>query len=237
MAQTTNISIPKRHRSALAKLVAMPAGQLTNFANSLKKAKPEPSIFALARQLSVGGSEISFNEICDILEMLASLYRYRDDFGVTRNQLVDAFISAAKKETASGETSSITAWARLRESLIAIFARAGSLGITIKSSEFSREHERNFCPASSRVLTDIRPVFVSSPSDAPVAAIIQHTLKIAYHPHADSDKTEEFFVTLDEDDVDVLIYRLMRAKDREKGLRKFLKSTGIQLMASAEDSK
>ncbi len=78
-------------------------------------------------------------------------------------------------------------------------------------------------------------MFSGNLSDAPSAAIIQHKLKIAYH--AETGATDEFYVTLDGDDVEILMYHLIRAQEKEKSLRKLLKSTGIELIASDEDER
>jgi hypothetical protein len=219
----------------MVRLVALGPSQLGNFVNSLKKAKPEASIFRLAGQLAAANPEIDLDDIYEILDMLASLYRYHANVNAPAKILVDGFISAAKQEANRGGISAITVWPKLRESLRIIFGLDGSLGITAKATELALEHERLFCPASSRILTDVRPVFLASASETPHAAIIQHTLKLAYH--VEEGKTSEFYVALDQNDVDFLMYLLARCKQKEKSLRKMLKSTGIKLMASEEENE
>jgi hypothetical protein len=226
------IAIPKQYRGSLVRLVMLSPQHLARFVDSLKRAKPEGSLYGLADRLSDQIPEMDSDEIYGILSMLASLYRYRESFGTSVKDLVDGFIATAKEET-KGTGIAPVFWAKLREFLREIFRLEGSLGITAKATEIAHEHERIFCPASTRILTDVRPIFLSSPSNTPAAAIIQHNLKIAYH--SEQGKTSEFFVTLSEDGIDALMYLLIRSKRKAESVRKLLKSSGIKLMASDED--
>jgi hypothetical protein len=87
-------------------------------------------------------------------------------------------------------------------------SEGGRLSIISKLRSVYTEHQNIFL--SSRILTDIRPVFDDDAEDVS-AALIHHNLKITYQ---NNDEQKTFFVALDNYDVDALIANLEKAKKK-----------------------
>jgi hypothetical protein len=95
------------------------------------------------------------------------------------------------------------------------------LAVSAKATSILFEYERSF--SSARILTDIRPVFDAKADSPPDAAIVVHTLSIHYH----QDGHKEFFVAMDDEDVQMLLDALERAKVKAKSLKQTLVSAKI----------
>lgn len=91
-----------------------------------------------------------------------------------------------------------------------------------KGSALSMQHERLFL--SSRIMSDIRPVFGADPAAGIEAAILSHTLIVDFV----SDRgTDCFYVALDKDDLRQLQGAVQRAIDKEPSLAATLEAAGI----------
>lgn len=78
---------------------------------------------------------------------------------------------------------------------------------------------------NARVLTDIRPVFLESVQNGPLAAVICHTLKLEYRTATGG---EAFFVTLDNKDLEALSDILERAAAKEQACRDLLAKANLR---------
>ena len=106
------------------------------------------------------------------------------------------------------------------------FLSTESLIVTSKAFDVLTEHEHTV--HDLRIITDLRPIFKESsleePVGAPVAAVITHTLKISYHR---GREVAEFFLALDDQDIDLLKQLFARAEAKESSLKQILKKSGI----------
>ena len=96
------------------------------------------------------------------------------------------------------------------------------LAVSAKATSIMFEHDRSFSKA--RVLTDIRPVFDAKVDNPPEAAVVVHMLSIHYYQNGEH---KEFFVAVNDDDVQVLLDALERAKVKAKSLKQTLASAKI----------
>lgn len=87
------------------------------------------------------------------------------------------------------------------------------------------EHEHYLCYA--RIMTDVRPVFGLDVKRRPTAAMIVHSLKLAYH---DGKDIKEFFVALDPPSLDRLSELIDRAKEKEGTMKSVLGTADIQYL-------
>jgi len=83
----------------------------------------------------------------------------------------------------------------------------------------------------SRVITDVRNVFVEA-EEEPVAAVIVHNLKIEYH---EDENVRSIFVALDQSDLRRLSQTIDRALLKEAAIRALMDRSG-QALISLEDS-
>ncbi|MFT3909941.1 MAG: hypothetical protein QM737_10980 [Ferruginibacter sp.] len=93
-----------------------------------------------------------------------------------------------------------------------------------KATDLITENKNIFI--SSKIITDIRPIFDLNIEEPPKVGITQHTL----HLHYNSDSGEphkDFYITLTSDDIQTLLFSLLRAEDKEKTLVEVYKKAGI----------
>jgi hypothetical protein len=110
---------------------------------------------------------------------------------------------------------------RLTHRLLDIL-RLDSVRLRTKSTELAFENSTVF--QSGRVITDLRPVFGLNASLEVAGALVVHTLKIEYFT---GEGPKEIYISLDDDDIAVLIQLLHRAKQKSAVLRDLLKKSEI----------
>lgn len=100
-----------------------------------------------------------------------------------------------------------------------------SLIYAAKASSVMTAHDHVFVHA--RTLTDVRAVFGPDVEALPKAAMIIHTLEIAYRR---GRRNENFYVAMDSQDVESLIATLQRSLAKETGLRKVLEQSTVKYL-------
>lgn len=108
---------------------------------------------------------------------------------------------------------------RFRENLTTLL-KADIFAVVAKANDLKTDDERTFCHA--RILTDLRPVFGQQVADGPQAMVVVHLLKLGYHQG--SDKHQQFYVSLDSDDLEELRKHIDRAEAKAKSLRSVVKN-------------
>jgi hypothetical protein len=106
------------------------------------------------------------------------------------------------------------------------------LGITAKAYAVMSEHSHVYRNIGTRVLTDIRPVFPNDLEEPLSAAVIVHTLKIAY---LEGNTRKEFFVAMDNKDIHELRELLDRADKKAAKLRSILQATQLAYLDPEAD--
>jgi len=100
-----------------------------------------------------------------------------------------------------------------------------ALRISVRALGLAVSNERNLL--SSRVVTDIRPVFDDSKSTLASRILFLHRL----HLHCTHGELhEELSITIDRTDLQSLIDQLTRAKDKEAAMREALKPAGFSVL-------
>jgi hypothetical protein len=82
-----------------------------------------------------------------------------------------------------------------------------------------------FC--TTRILTDIRPVYDDGAKGPPSGAIITHTLKLSVH-EGDGGDLREIYVVMGSDDLSELRIVLDRAIDKTISLKKVLEAAHLR---------
>jgi hypothetical protein len=219
------LTIPKRHENAFAALVGLSATQSEALAAAIAKAKPTTSLSGLTAQISGAKTGLSRDELRNLIDMLASLYRLRTDLEAPASDIATALIELAKDDAAFPPPRQ--GWEELKGKLTKIFDADKTLGLTAKASELYYENERTLCPANCRILTDVRPVFLGGADTDPDSAIVQHTLKLAYHKN---DELRHLYVSLDLGDIEYLQDVLERAALKEHSLRRRMAEAEIDVL-------
>jgi hypothetical protein len=128
---------------------------------------------------------------------------------------IDEFVSGALQDVEESEDDLTEDQIKVLETRLRALLQINNLRVGAKAQSVFFENERSL--AEVRVLTDLRPVYVGKPSEAPAAAILVHNLKVGY---LEKGQLKDFYVALDAKDLQKVIDALERAKEKQKSLIK-----------------
>ncbi len=104
--------------------------------------------------------------------------------------------------------------------------------IQSKALSLGAAHERVF--VNAQIVTDLRPLFDNDivENSEPEAALLTHTLSI--HFVASDGKHDNIYVSLDDEDIELLQEALSRAVHKAASLKLILEDSGILFIESNE---
>jgi hypothetical protein len=213
------LTVPERHRPGLAAILRLNHDTVDALITALTlSSSSRASTASVLAKLPPVTTDISDDELQVIVRTVLSLYALRVTREVSANDLskdiVDAIVSGEYRELKVTDEQA----ADLHNKLTKLLG-VDPLAYQMKARDVARQHERSFCAA--RILTDIRPIFGLASDNAPVDAVITHTLKITYHEGSDRD-TKELFFAMDDDDIQELKAILERAEMKSESLKELL---------------
>ncbi len=221
------LEIPAEHQRGLAKLHGLSserAGELLA-AIQLAARKADTDRISPSGIPDIPGLPPRDKE--EIFETVLSLYRVRTKAEVSIEEFITD-ISDFLQSPESTEFQITTEEAGKLADRLKEFLSIDALNFFAKATIPRYEHERTL--HDLRILTDARPVFGEDPSGSPEAAVIFHMLKIAYHQ---SNRIEEIFFSLDENDLDYLKEMVLRAELKAKSLQNALSAGHIKVIHEA----
>lgn len=156
---------------------------------------------------------VEIDDLEEIVPMLFSLYRAKDSSGEDVQEFADGIFSAIEQDV---ELKSLIS-GNSRENLCKVLAASGPFLLTLKAIEFARERER--LTASTRIITDIRPIL--SEKEKLLGSIVIHDLRIVYQ---EGEQMQKAHFALDKGDLKQLKEAIERAENTEKLIRKTFSS-------------
>lgn len=209
--------VPEKHHEGLKKILALSDNAFKELIKAVSvmsvKIYPEDGLLEAitkVRDISSEDAEIMANAVLSLCINRGSSEKetaaYLDDL-----QSLEKSLTLTKEE-----------WALLKDRLIKVLDIKPLL-IATKATGILFEYERIF--GKVRVLTDVRPVFDTKQQASPQASIIVHTLNIHYQQDG---AHKEFFVALDDDDIQTFLATLERAKAKSKSLKQSLENTNLK---------
>jgi hypothetical protein len=172
----------------------------------------DPRGMAVTAVRSVPG--VDRTELRSIAEALAGLYAAKAVQDVSVEEFADKVCDAMESLASDELRLSQSEHGQFRENLIELLS-ADVFTIVSKVQDLATEDEHTFCQA--RIVTDLRPVFGTRVEDGPRAMVVVHLLKLAYHQG--SEAHHQFYVALDEKDLQSLKKVIERAESKAKTLR------------------
>lgn len=85
--------------------------------------------------------------------------------------------------------------------------------------------EDDFLFGAARVITEVRPIFGRGEIAEPVTFAVMHSLKVGYSKDFGQ---HEFFVSLNDEDIDLMLVELNRAKEKSKILLETMDRVGLR---------
>jgi len=226
MENDSRVKIPQEFVGSFKYLLNMSEEKIKGFINALREVPIEISLTKLARSAS-SKTDIPIEDTKGILGMLMSLFTFINEEAVSvANVIEDLKISVEEYDL----TYDTKKWKFIGEQLEKLFEeKDGTLSIINKALRLMCEYENIFI--RSRVLTDMRPVFKTNIEEGPAVVVILHSLKLMYRKEREINN---FFITLDSDDLDILINTLERAKKKAKLLHDTLNEKGLRYIEYSE---
>jgi N-acetyl-beta-hexosaminidase len=168
--------IPKNAEAPLAEFVRLGDGQVKRLVEALCQTKPTllPTRFAQEVAAKAGLSE---EKVAEILSMFGGMYMARIDAEKALEEFVSDLSNALQKS--GNESLQARNWLAFEQNVKSILASEDSLGITAKALDLLVDHEHTLHAA--RIVTDVRYIFASDPTQRPKAAVIAHMLNLVYH--------------------------------------------------------
>jgi hypothetical protein len=186
---------------------------------ALESTSIESSSEEMCEHIAAKVPSIPKEELAEITDVLYAMYHVREFSDLSRNgflkELVDSVREHADPSIADEELPLIRQ--RFKD-LLSI----GTLETISKAVGLQRENQRIYCEA--KIISDIRPIFGDDVKQKPVAATLEHSLQLHYHEDGDH---KQFYVVLDEVDLENLEQAVQRAKTKADTLTKVLSDSGI----------
>ena len=156
-----------------------------------------------------------------IINTLYSIYRIREfaniDLSRFLDDLIDGIATSNYPELSFNDIEFDGIRVRFQKLL-----NIENLKTISKAFRLQSDGERLYC--SSKILSDLRPVFSEDPSTRPSGAVITHTLKIVHHI---GKELEEFHVVLDSHELEVLKEVIIRACVKDETMRALMKEANL----------
>jgi hypothetical protein len=160
-----------------------------------------------------------------IVDTLLSMYPAM----ISRDKHVGAFAAELANSMLGSEGWGGEEVSRLQSNLENLL-QAPSISLGAKATNLLFQNERSLI--SSRVVTDIRPVF-GIDNDEIGGALIIHTLKLEFF--SDGTETRQvFYISLDTSDIDQMIRNLERAKRKTLKLQALLEAAAVPAIGEDE---
>jgi hypothetical protein len=208
------LRIPQEDLPALSTVAGLQSSQLDRFIDAVNSVPPNRDSAALAKLIAKKIPSVPVDRLIRVLDMLQTLYDIRELSGVSAEtfceDLIDSIRSNPDAQLSKRQLPKIRLFF---EKILEI----GNLRTLAKASRLQRDGERLYC--SAKILTDVRPVFKTDPSERPEGAVVTHTLKMGYH---EGSAHKEFHVVLDTGDLVALNDAVSRALAKDKTLRDLL---------------
>jgi hypothetical protein len=220
------INIPRKQYAVLSKLAELSEPQFAELIKGLNEIGASLSPTDFSKHLSENVKTIPADDLSGLVKMLCGLYPAKENHNKTPAQ-----IGLDVKETAVDEKPQIFPPERaaiLETRINKLLSIDKAIAITAKAQDVVTEHPRVFCAA--RIFSDIRPVF-SAEADSVSAAVVVHTLNITYHQEGDH---KEFFVTMDNADIDELKKAIERSEKKYKVLQSLIQKSGVTYLKGGE---
>ena len=203
------IAIPERHEEGFQLFIALEDNQreelISIFENLPIGATPQKASNAISQKL-----DLSENSAIEMSLTLFSIFSAFDRLDFSVEELVGEFIKAIKESKTLKELEISENFENQLFRLIDI----SNLTLTSKAIDLLTERGRILL--STRIISDVRPVFSGKDDLEIVGNLIIHNLKVAYK---DNSNLKELFLALDSKDLSELKEQIIRTEKKEEKLR------------------
>ena len=226
----SRLRIPDSHQSVLAELVSLPDDEFVRLARALR----EVPAGATERAFAMGVADrlgLDADKVFETVRLLGMLFRLREAMELDREEFL-AEVQVASENTGHADLMSPKVdWQKARSRTDSLLDGTATLGLTSKAADLLAEHSKVLC--TSRVLTDLRPIFGSDVTAEPTAILVVHKLRLGYHENGELHHT---YFAMDADDIAELQAALDRAVKKAASLTEMAKRTQVRVLEAVTHS-
>lgn len=218
-----SLKVPERYVEGIVKVALISEGAFAELLKALQNAPELRDISELSSWIADETPEIGSVDRVAILKAIVPMFRVQRNASVSPETFAEDIWSSISED--APDHASLVDAETLRPRIKRLMELNSLDLVNMKAAELKTELEKSFCRA--RVLTDLRPVFKTDVSELPTSMVILHTLQIGYHDGMGDHN--EFYVTLDDSDIEALRDALERASKKAGTLRQLAEKTDITL--------
>ncbi|WP_017662606.1 hypothetical protein [Baaleninema simplex] len=214
------IAIPDKYKPGLIQIGSISTSEMDSLVSALNSiGERSLDLGAIAREVfEKAASGLSERVVLDIISSLFSLKAFIEYGGYDIEEiLVDLTLNLELEENQK----------EVFKDRIQEFLEIPEISFFLKANLLTQEYEKIY--SSSRILTDIRPVFEK---DDFKSVIVVHSLRIQY---SSQEGSKEFFVALDGSDLQELQEQIQRASKKSRLIEDKLKELGTSCINSNID--
>jgi len=208
------LPIPKGYIPDVNRIRNLPDSTVDELIQAVETAPLTTDPEELAKIIAGSIPSVGADDLKGILGFVYGLYNVRQSSQLNNRQFLEELIAGVRQHAKPELTEDDLPRMRDRFRRILSIKKLSTLS---KARNLQRAGERLYCDAT--IVSDVRPVFGQDVKSRPVGAVITHTLKLAYHEGLDH---KEFFITLDEVDLEELQEVFDRAKQKSQSLTTLL---------------
>lgn len=215
------IKIPPKYREALIGIASLSSAAIKELGSVLSKSGPALTSREDASSVASKLKTMSEDEGMLIIEALLPLYMLKGSSTKSTNEFVEDVIASLKVGKGTEKKLTQKQVTPLTDRLTKLL---GFKTIDLSAKAISVQLEQQHSFTSARIITDIRPIFDSDATKPLAGSVLVHNLKIEY---VESGEEKEFFVALDNKDVQNLIEIFIRAQQKDSNIKQFLAQSNL----------
>ena len=218
------LRVPERFRAGLLHIAQLPQEGFEQLLSALKRAPACKDSRELLAWIGDETPAIGVEDRRQIITALISLFRVQQNSGVPpqnfANDVWDSLESLVLKTTLADIDRGAF------QSRTVQLIEQSSLDIaSMRITDVKTEVERNFC--AIRIFPDLRSAFRGSADELPTEMAVIHNFQIGYHDGMGEHK--EFYISLDQGDLDKLKKAIAEAEKRADALERLLDRSAVRL--------
>jgi hypothetical protein len=213
--------IPDEHLPVLGKILKLSDKSADELISALSSAPIVGTAAEMSKQIAGRVPGIPAEDLTSIVDTLYALYHVREFSEVRRSTFLRDLLESIRLNPDFDLRDRKDA-PQLRKRFQRLL-NIETLNTLSKAIKLQRDGERLYCGA--KIISDIRPVFGADVAEKPTSAVILHTLKIGYHERGEH---KDFFLVLDEQDLERLQEVIERAKSKGATLTELLQAAGLR---------
>lgn len=218
------LRVPEKRRSSFKLIAEASPAQLDELIGELSRLPATVQIYELASQAVLAVKQMSAEQAQEIVDTILSLFTPFANSGRPLSELLAELADAGS--FADGKpVLAVDDRPKFIENLTALLSiqslQTAAMGISIRS-------DRPRTLISNALTLEAEPIFALNDRKTLSGMITSYTLKLEYF---EENERKNFFVTLDNNDLDLLCKRLELAKEEGRAFHAALKLTGLPVLA------